>query len=172
MSRRVLTKPELEARHDRFFASTSPPIGFRIYPAKGKSRSRLFFRAMVWPEQRTMHRFLRVLRHQRDIEKSMMACCLELNCYKTSADGSRRKRKNIGELHFYSDQFDAELTTHEVTHAAFVWARRVGLDISVHSDHDGARVHPNEERFVESVGFMMSQLAWQAYRLKLWKKVV
>jgi hypothetical protein len=160
------------ARVDRFIASTEPPVRFRLYPVRSKSKggSRRFFRVYVWADQKTFHRYLREMRGQKDVEKNLIGCHLEHKCWYTKPDGSRGRRKPVcGELHFYRGMFGSETTTHEVTHATFSWMRRTGVDLSLHANHDGLIVHQNEESFAETNGFMMAQLAWQACRLKLWK---
>lgn len=103
----------------------------------------------------------------RPVDGGYEACHIPISRTDIYPDRRRQKQAICGELHFYRAGFNAGMIGHELSHATFEWARRIKMDLVQSLDHEGF-VDPSEECFAWSLGYMTAQMAYHAYRLKLW----
>ncbi|NBW21723.1 MAG: hypothetical protein EBR82_78575 [Caulobacteraceae bacterium] len=119
-------------------------ITFRVYP-EGR---RWHYDVQVWPTVASMREYIRP--HATDW-RNVIACVLwPIN----SAD--RPRRYCLGEVHFCRRHLGLDTITHEATHAALQWARRLNLDVHQGAEEESAS--PDEERFCEAIGSITQQI--------------
>jgi hypothetical protein len=141
------------------------PVKIRAYPEGGS----LHVTCYVWPTKRAMRAHARRTHGPRG---KFGAYCSTYRRVKVRADGTIRTSPQFGEVHFSIRQMGSETVTHEFTHAAWGWARRVGWK----PEPEGAMVgrfesgedDVNEERFCYALGAMVRQFIDRAYRLGLY----
>jgi hypothetical protein len=137
-------------------------VRFRLYPRK---KPGLYFVAHVWPDLAAMVEYLELTYYKDCGAADVKACCVPIRLWSHYEGGRKQKQPFCGELHFSKGWFTATTTSHEVTHATFAWAQRIGLKVK---EAVGRDVSESEEQIAEALGFMMGQLNYHAYRLKLW----
>jgi len=92
------------------YPKEKPLLKFRIYP---NSKSVLYFVVYIWKNRTQMYKHRK---HRRGFE----ACCVEQEWF---LNGKRIPR--IGEINFYDGGLGFDVISHEMTHAAFMWATRM-----------------------------------------------
>jgi hypothetical protein len=140
------------------------PISFRVYP-ENKS---LYFVINVWPSRRAMHRHSPEFKSQSEPE-SIVALCTIYERHKLR-DGRWHKRPECGRVNFYRQALGVGVVAHEFMHAAFGWARRVGLNTNAIFDKTdkAVNVHADEERLCHAHQEMVRQFVERAYTLGLY----
>lgn len=94
---------------------TEKPVArFRVYPSPKQS---YYFIIHVWKNRTQMHRQKGRSRNKYE------ACCIPQEWkYRNKLD------PQIGELNFHLNCLDEWIISHEMTHAAVAWAKKVKLD--------------------------------------------
>lgn len=141
------------------------PVKIRVYP---ENRA-LFATVYVWPTKKAMRQHARRVWQARD---RFGAYCQTFRKVRVRADGRTQTSPEFAEVHFAVSQLGSETVTHEFTHAAWGWARRVGWEPEAEGE-----MHPmagrfemaNEERFCYALGAMVRQFIDRAYTLGLYE---
>jgi len=81
-----------------------------------------------------------------------------------------RKSGEFCEIECHRIGLNIEIIAHEVVHATFRWADRVGLTVPVDRDDDHPDCSDEEERFCYALGRMTNTFAWQLRRRGVWKR--
>lgn len=119
-------------------------LTFRVYP-EGR---RWHYDVFVWPTVSAMREHVKP--HTADW-RSVIACVL------WPISSSDRPRRNcLGEVHFSRRHLGPDTISHEATHAALQWARKIGLVID--SAVDATETDPDEERLCEAIGTITHQI--------------
>lgn len=95
---------------------------------------------------------------KKDFIRALRACFVSLSISKVKTNGKSRKISLCGDIIFWQKDLGVSVTSHEITHAALNWARRIGLNLS-----------QEEERFCSAVGELNRQFVnkcydWNIYR--------
>lgn len=142
------------------------PVKIRVYP---ENRA-LYVTAYVWPTKRAMRDHGR---RENGMRGRYQAYCQTFQKIRIYEDGRERTSPQIGHVHFALARMGTEIVTHEFTHAALGWARRVGWvpadDDGPRTNHSGGGLDRNEERFCHALGQMVQQFVTRAYELGLYK---
>jgi hypothetical protein len=128
------------------------PARIRVYP---ENRS-LYARVNVWPDQQAMYR-------HRPLDRDHSGSC-------TGQEQWRRSGKKSGlfaEVNLHAHALDIETVAHEMTHAAWRWAKRVGWS-QENGDPDSHDCSNAEERFCYALGRMVRQFTDRARALGLY----
>jgi hypothetical protein len=136
-------------------------ITFRVCPAR---RGRLFFDVRIYPDEQRMRRALRRqdrwLGTRRDWSRSEAVC----TSFETQIQlrGRWTRTPRLGVLFFHRRSLGAGLVAHEMTHAAVVWARRVGVSGRRVWHQRGDWEGGANERFADAVGNLCAHF-WVAF---------
>lgn len=145
------------------------PIRFRIYPEK----KTLFFSVNIWPTKKAMHEFHNKIDRpdQPRLSKYSVGCfCgMERWTYKPHKQG--HKSPFMGDIHLIQGKLHYDVVSHEIHHAAFHWAHRVGGILSVIADPEANHVTAEEERLCYGHSKMLYQVASKLHELGFWHVV-
>lgn len=142
------------------------PISFRLYP----EGSFLYCEVNIWPNKKTMQAHTKLPGHNYE------ACCGGREAYRIPAKGRMRRTGLFAEANFNRHRIGVEITSHELTHAAFAFAERRKLkleDAVGKSFHEGGSLvvmeHEGpEERFCYALGQMCRQFTQRCYDLGIY----
>lgn len=115
---------------------------FRVHPEDGRP----YYSVHVWESRKALRGYLATADTGQDV-RQVIACCLWPR---------RRRPVHIGEIHLNRQDLDQGTISHEATHAALQWARKVGLVID--SAVDATETDPDEERLCEAIGTITHQI--------------
>lgn len=145
-------------------APLKPLATFRLYPA-----GRYFYALVnIWPTKKAMYA-------HRPLQRDHDAACTGISSRTVYTDGTSRKNGFFAELNFYKGYIGIGAVSHELTHAAFNWAERVGLCLNtqtIKESNNSKGVLPEEhaeERFCYAIGDMVKQFTVKCYKLGLYK---
>lgn len=139
--------------------ATKPLFTMRVYP-EGRS---LYFLVNIWPTKKAMHQ------HVTWCKPPFEAACspyMKVN-YRS---GKGRTSPECGQINFYRRRIGSAVVTHEFTHAALAWARRVKLapeNLLGDEIGGGANAHADEERFCHALDRMVGTFVDRAYKARL-----
>lgn len=123
-------------------------ISFRVYP---ENRS-LYAQVNIWHSK-----------NSSPLSRRHAASCWPCESYRVTPQNKARKQGLFAELTFYRERLGVGVISHEMTHAAVLWARRRGLI-------DDVSENPAEERFASAVGEMCRQFTQRCYELGLFAR--
>lgn len=130
------------------------PITFRLYPERG---SHLFCRVNVWRDHAEMVRYWKRARGIQFASANAGAAAMAtgIEHYQFRKGKPPRKTGEFCEINCHRERLDAEIVTHETTHAALRWRARVKLQVEREPDFESPRdVSDAEERFCYALGRM------------------
>ena len=135
-----------------------PLFTMKVFP-EGRG---LYFRVNVWPTKKAMHQ------HVTWCKPPFEALCSPY----TKLDyrnGHQRTSPECGQINFYKKRIGSAVISHEFAHAALAWARRVKLNSEnlLGDASDGARAHPDEERFCHALDRMIGTFIDRGYKANL-----
>jgi hypothetical protein len=134
-----------------------PLFRMRVYP-EGRA---LYFLVNVWPTKRAM------LRHVSWCKPPFEALCSPYTKV-NYRNGKGRTSPECGQINFYKKRIGSAAVAHEFAHAALAWARRVRLPAAhLLGDNDGARTHPDEERFCHALDRMIGTFIDRGYKARI-----
>jgi hypothetical protein len=126
---------------------------FRIYP---EPASALYFRVRVFASEAALALYVAADDLARPLPQGTRALCTRWTRDRRLANGRTRLLPDLGEILLTRGAIDAEVISHECTHAAIGWAQRVGL--SPFREPHPACASPDEERFCYGVGRLTAQI--------------
>lgn len=129
------------------------------------------FRIRVYPEHKSLYYVVNVWRTKKDMyahcrwaKSTFQGLCTTYEVIKGDGKGGWRLLPECGQVNLWKGRLGSAVVTHEFTHAALGWARRVGLEPDNLLGHNGsADVHPEEERFCHALCEMVRQFIDRAY---------
>lgn len=126
-------------------------------------------RVRIYPENRALYAIVNVWRTESDMYRHRP---LDRNhsgsCTDTEGWHAGKKRPQFAEVNLHRGALDSETVCHEITHAAWAWARRVGWAM----EEDRLRAtdaSESEERFCYALGRMVRQFVDRTWALGLVK---
>lgn len=133
------------------------PVGqlaeFRVYPGRP---SRLFYRVRLFTTLTALRGFLQ----HGPIPRRPHRCVAWTSCWAAGPPDE------LGEILFAARHLTVDIVSHECTHAALGWARRVGVD-PTECRHQGHRIVGDEERFCAAQDTLVGQIAQRLWTLGL-----
>ena|SRR6185369_10871587 len=131
------------------------------FTIKCSKRSRLFFRVKVWKSKRDMYA------NGPDQPHTYLACCENYTAVNVHKDGRREMTGECGTLHFYKGRTGTSTVSHEITHAAFSWARRHRISLDSHPESETS-VANAEEAFCWVQGWLFGEIAKKFWATGIW----
>lgn len=129
------------------------------------------FRIRVYPEHKSLYYVVNVWRTKKDMyahcrwaKSTFQGLCTTYEVLKGEKGGPLRMLPECGQINLWKGRLGSAVVTHEFTHAALGWARRIRLDKDALLSHSGGEdVHPDEERFCHALCEMVRQFVDRAY---------
>lgn len=142
---------------------------FRLYPESSRG---LYVRVIVFHDRAALKRCFREIGFRG--WRTTAGYCLSYDRFRVYGRGdSRRDRRlpDFASVYVSADAMTMRIVTHELTHAAVAWGRRVGFDFAslVDDPERQGSVSNGEERFVTVVGTLCSQFMTRANALGLYE---
>lgn len=136
-----------------------PLARFKIFPETIDSDTHpkatpLWFNVVVFKTKKQMERYL-VAHGGRD---DCYASVLSYDVWTVKPGGPAVLTGELGTIAFHSDYLTMGCMTHEATHAAIAWARRVKLNFRRLTPSRGGACSETEERFCHALGNIARQI--------------
>ena len=138
-----------------------PLLKFRVYPDQNRV---LYFVVHIWRNKKEM--FEHNVRYDRQAKRDRY----EANVIGQRWEYDGKLIPRLGEINFYDGGLDAGVISHEMTHAAFDWAKRKRLNMKFALEKPikvtNGRVDKNhhEEAFCYAQGRMVEQFYERVWR--------
>lgn len=129
------------------------PVTFRIYPEYGA----LYFRVVV---HRTHDEMIAAGRAEgiQGRYRAFTSTFDILRVFGPDDPRPNRRRPILGEIHFYRARLGSQIVSHEVTHAACAYFRRLGIPFDEIAEGGEGHACDDEERLAGIIGNMNRQI--------------